>query len=113
MGQNQIELRAAFGRFMTGVTVVTALDDAGTPVGFTANSFSSVSLNPPLLLVCPGAHLSSFEVFRKAETFGVSVLAADQENVSRLFSTGTGARFDQCEWQPAAAGVPGNPSAPA
>lgn len=52
-------LRAAFGSFMTGVTVVTALRADGTFVGFTANSFSSVSLDPPLLLVCPGKFLSS------------------------------------------------------
>ena len=47
------ELRTAFGSFLSGVTVVTATDEHGKPVGFTANSFSSVSLDPPLLLVCP------------------------------------------------------------
>ena len=45
-------LRDAFGAFLTGVTVVTTVDDAGAPIGFTANSFTSVSLDPPLLLVC-------------------------------------------------------------
>ena len=54
------ELRAAFGRYMTGVTVVTTRTARAGRVGFTANSFTSVSLDPPLLLVCPGRHLSSF-----------------------------------------------------
>ena len=59
-------LRAAFARYMTGVTVVNSRDARGEPVGFTANSFTSVSLDPPLLLVCPGRHLSSYAVFRTA-----------------------------------------------
>ncbi|MGG2479028.1 flavin reductase family protein, partial [Rhizobium sp. BR5] len=45
-------LRDAFGAFVTGVTIVTTRDDAGKPIGFTANSFTSVSLDPPLLLIC-------------------------------------------------------------
>ena len=68
-------LRDAFGAFITGVTVVTTLDGGGTPVGFTANSFTSVSLDPPLLLVCPGRALSSFPVFQDCRHFAVSVLA--------------------------------------
>ena len=62
-------LRAAFARYMTGVTVVTTRDARGEPVGFTANSFTSVSLDPPLLLVCPGRHLSSFAVFQSTAVF--------------------------------------------
>ena len=99
-------LRAAFGRFPTGVTVVTTRTGAGEPVGFTANSFTSVSLDPPLLLVCPGRHLSSFPVFEQAESFGVSVLAEGQERVSNLFATGTGDRFSQCGWSAGPDGVP-------
>ena len=60
-------LRSALASYMTGVTVVTALSPSGEPVGFTANSFTSVSLDPPLLLVCPGKHLSSFDVFASAQ----------------------------------------------
>ena len=56
-------LRSAFGSFITGVTVVTASDAEGMPSGFTANSYTSVSLDPPLLLVCPARSLSSFDVF--------------------------------------------------
>ena len=87
-------LRKAFGSYMTGVTVVTARAADGTPVGFTANSFTSVSLDPPLLLVCPGSHLSSFETFRTCTHFAVSVLAEGQEDVSNTFGSSKGGRFD-------------------
>ena len=93
------ELRAAFGRYMTGVTVVTSRDARDDPVGFTANSFTSVSLDPPLLLVCPGRHVSSFAVFRTAPRFGVSILAEGQEEVSNLFAGGPGDRFSLCDWE--------------
>ena len=99
-------LRAAFARYMTGVTVVTSRDARDEPVGFTANSFTSVSLDPPLLLVCPGRHLSSFPVFRTAPRFGVSILAEGQEEVSNLFAGATGDRFALCDWDEGAHGVP-------
>mgnify|MGYP001032743176 FL=1 len=86
-------LRAAFGAYMTGVTVVTARDAHGQAVGFTANSFTSVSLDPPLLLVCPGQFLSSFEVFSGCRHFAVSVLAADQRGVADIFARHKGDRF--------------------
>ncbi len=88
-------LRSAFGSFMTGVTVVTTLDESGVPVGFTANSFSSVSLDPPLLLVCPGKFLSSFEAFANCSHFAVNVLAEGQEEVSNTFASFKGDRFAQ------------------
>lgn len=86
-------LRDAFGSFMTGVTVVTTRDASGTPVGFTANSFSSVSLDPPLLLVCPGKFLSSYEVFTGCRHFAVNILAEGQQEVSNTFAGYKGDRF--------------------
>jgi flavin reductase (DIM6/NTAB) family NADH-FMN oxidoreductase RutF len=86
-------LRTAFGRFMTGVTVVTTRSDQGEPLGFTANSFSSVSLDPPLLLVCPGKFLSSYDSFATCTYFAVSVLAEGQEDVSNTFASFKGDRF--------------------
>jgi len=86
-------LRDAFGRFMTGVTVVTARAPSGEPVGFTANSFASVSLDPPLLLVCPGRFLSSYDVFADCTDFAVSVLAEGQEDVANTFASFKGDRF--------------------
>ncbi|WP_271946765.1 flavin reductase family protein [Ruegeria faecimaris] len=86
-------LRDAFGSFMTGVTVVTARDEHGAPVGFTANSFSSVSLDPPLLLVCPGKFLSSHEIFANCTRFAVNVLADGQQEISNTFAGYKGDRF--------------------
>lgn len=86
-------LRNAFGSFMTGVTVVTSRDPQGAPVGFTANSFSSVSLDPPLLLVCPGKFLSSYRAFATCGHFAVSILGEGQQEVSNTFAGFKGDRF--------------------
>jgi len=100
------ELRSAFSSYMTGVTVVTAVSKSGDPVGFTANSFSSVSLTPPLLLVCPGQHLSSYDVFRDVDHFAVNILAENQEAISNLFASSKGDRFAQTRWAPDMFGSP-------
>lgn len=86
-------LRRAFGSFMTGVTVVTTRDAAGRPVGFTANSFTSVSLDPPTLLVCPGQHLSTYDSFASCTHFAVNVLSEGQEDVSNTFASCKDDRF--------------------
>jgi len=99
-------LRAAFGRFITGVTVVTARAAGGVPVGFTANSFASVSLDPPLLLVCPARTLSSFDVFDTCAHFAVSILAEGQQQVSQVFASGAADRFAQVAWRADARGCP-------
>ncbi len=91
-------LRNAFGSYMTGVTVITAISDDGKPVGFTANSFTSVSLDPPLLLVCPAKSLSSFDVFANCEHFAVNILSEDQQNISNIFAGSKDDRFSQIEW---------------
>ncbi|MEP1207249.1 MAG: flavin reductase family protein [Rhizobiaceae bacterium] len=93
------ELRNALASYMTGVTVVTTRAEDGTLVGFTANSFTSVSLNPPLLLVCPGNHLSSFDIFARAKHFSVNILAEGQETISNIFAGSTKDRFSQIDWQ--------------
>ena len=103
---DQKSLRRAFGSFMTGVTVVTTVDQAGTPVGFTANSFSSVSLDPPLLLVCPAKSMSSFEIFSQCDYFHINVLAHDQQAVSNIFASNSDNRFSQVDWQNDANGCP-------
>lgn len=99
-------LRNAFGTFMTGVTVVTTVDHDGTPYGFTANSFSSVSLDPPLLLVCPSKSLSSFGVFNNCKHFHVSILAHDQEAISNTFAASQGDRFSEVNWKADQNGCP-------
>ncbi len=99
-------LRDAFGAFPTGVTVVTTRAPDGALFGFTANSFTSVSLEPPLLLVCPARRLSSFAAFERCRRFAVSVLAEGQEDVSNVFAGFKGDRFAQVAWRPDAFGAP-------
>ncbi|WP_448585053.1 flavin reductase family protein [Thermaurantiacus sp.] len=98
-------LRDAFGCFATGVTVVTSLDQSRR-VGLTANSFTSVSLDPPLLLVCLAAGVSSLPAIRAFRRFGVSVLAASQRAVAERFARRGGDRFEVGEWVEAESGVP-------
>lgn len=99
-------LRNAFGAFATGVTVITTRQDDGTPRGFTANSFTSVSLDPPLLLVCLAKSAHSAGVFATAPHFAVNILAEDQKAVSGLFASRAPDKFAQCGWSPGHAGVP-------
>ncbi len=99
-------LRSAFGKFMTGVTVVTALDAAGEPLGFTANSFSSVSLDPPLLLVNLANSSSNFDAFKNANGFAVNILSEEQTAVSNTFASPVEDRFDSCSWSAGPVGSP-------
>jgi flavin reductase (DIM6/NTAB) family NADH-FMN oxidoreductase RutF len=98
-------LRDAFGCFATGITIVTSLDEARNPVGFTANSFTSVSLDPPLLLVCPGKSASSLPAIRQTGLFGVSVLSVDQRAVAERFAMRGVDRFAEGEWVESESGV--------
>lgn len=79
--------RNALGSFVTGVTIVTARDEAGAPFGLTANSFNSVSLDPPMVLWSLSLYSGSLPVFRNAESWAVHVLAADQQAMSDRFAT--------------------------
>ena len=74
-------------RYPTGVTVVSTLTAEGEPYGLTVNSFTSVSLDPPLVLACLDNASSGIEHFESSHTFAVSVLASDQEEISVHFST--------------------------
>lgn len=106
MNQDPKALRNAFGAFATGVTVVTTRQPDGTPRGFTANSFTSVSLDPPLLLVCLAKTAHSADVFRNAPHFAVNILAEDQKAVSGLFASRAPDKFAQCAWTPGPQGTP-------
>ncbi|AWK84807.1 flavin reductase family protein [Azospirillum thermophilum] len=78
--------RSALGCFATGIAVVTTLEPDGQPVGVTVNSFSSVSLDPPLVQFCLGRAAQSFAAFTAAPSFAVNILADDQEDLSVRFS---------------------------
>lgn len=99
-------LRNAFGAFMTGVTVVTTHDQDGNPLGFTANSFTSVSLDPPLVLVCLANSSSNYDAFNNASGFAVNILAEDQKEVSNTFARPVDDRFAAVTWQKGPQGSP-------
>lgn len=99
-------LRNAFGQFPTGVTIVTMRSKSGELRGFTANSFTSVSLEPPMLLVCPGRSADSFAAFADAEAFAVNILAQDQRDLSQRFASKGENKFDGVAWQPGSDGQP-------
>lgn len=99
-------LRDAFGCFMTGVTVVTTLDADGKPLGFTANSFSSVSLDPPLLLVSIANKSINLEAFRSAKGFAVNILSERQKDISATFARPVEDRFAAVYWRHGPVGAP-------
>ncbi|AWI60524.1 flavin reductase [Sinorhizobium fredii] len=99
-------LRDAFGSFMTGVTVVTANDASGNPIGFTANSFASVSIDPPLLLVCIAKTSRNFATMTSAKGFAVNVLSDKQMTVSNTFAKPVEDRFAAVEWKSGPHGAP-------
>lgn len=100
------ELRRALGQYATGVTVVTARAPDGRNVGMTANSFTSVSLEPPLILWCPGKNAPSLPDFTDASHFAVHVLAAGQHHLSRRFATPADDKFRSTPTTPGIAGTP-------
>lgn len=99
-------LRDAFGAFLTGVTVVTTHDAAGAPIGFTANSFTSVSLDPPLLLVCLARTSRNFAALTHAPGFAVNVLSQGQTAVSNTFARPVEDRFSAIDWTVGPHGAP-------
>lgn len=106
MIENRRLLRDAFGTFMTGITVVTTLDPQGNPIGFTANSFSSVSLEPPLLLVSIAKSSLNYGVFAEAGGFAINVLAETQKDVSNTFARPVEDRFSNLGWTTGPNGAP-------
>ena len=100
------EFRNSLGAFTTGITVVTAISVDGTKVGCTANSFASVSLDPPLVLWAIAKSSNSFNTFNEAKDFAIHVLHEGQENVSRLFSTKGVNKFGKVSFKVGRAEVP-------
>jgi flavin reductase (DIM6/NTAB) family NADH-FMN oxidoreductase RutF len=98
--------RQALGAFVTGVTIVSTVQEDGEPRGFTANSFTSVSLDPPLVLICIGKAASSYPVFSAASHFSISVLAEDQKPVASLFASKASDKFVQATWRKGPLGSP-------
>src|SRR5512145_1341069 len=97
MTVDSTSFRRALGQFASGVTVVTTRDAAGRPLGLTVSSFCSVSLEPPLVLVCIDKRSEAHDGFEASRLFGVSVLAEGQEDWSRRFAEGGPAKFAGAE----------------
>lgn len=106
LGSDQRTLRDALGCFATGVTVLTTLTGDRQPVGLTANSFTSVSLDPPLLLVCIAKSATSAASFKTCAQFAVNVLHIGQQPVSSRFAKKGEERFSQTRWEPGLEGCP-------
>jgi flavin reductase (DIM6/NTAB) family NADH-FMN oxidoreductase RutF len=111
LGVTPDEFRRACGRFATGVTIATVLDAQGTPHGLTVSSFTSVSLEPPLILICLGHAVTIVDSFRAATHFGVNVLSATQQDLSDRFARKGQDRFNGLPWTPGETGVPLLPGA--
>jgi flavin reductase (DIM6/NTAB) family NADH-FMN oxidoreductase RutF len=100
------EFRAALGMFATGVTIVTARDAAGVPVGLTANSFNSVSLAPPLVLWSLARHAGSMPAFARGSHYAINILGADQRELAARFASKADDRFAGVAYRSAPNGVP-------
>jgi flavin reductase (DIM6/NTAB) family NADH-FMN oxidoreductase RutF len=105
-GSDARTLRDALGCFATGVTVVTTRDDAGLPIGLTANSFTAVSLDPPLILFCLAKSSGNLERFRAAEHFAINVLHIGQQPTSGVFARSAEDRFQDVAWESWDTGAP-------
>ena len=100
------QFRLACGRYSTGVTVATVLDSQGEPHGITVNSFTSVSLAPPLVLICLDHRARILQHFRPGIHFGINVLNEYQREISDHFASSKRDRFNAIEWVPGGTGVP-------
>jgi len=105
-GHDPRTLRDALGCFATGVTVVTCLNCDDQPAGLTVNSFTSVSMDPPLLLVCLAKRAASATALTEASHFAINVLQTGQQPASIRFSTRDEDRFGTTPWSCGEAGAP-------
>jgi len=97
--------RSVLGRFASGVTIVTARDEAGQDHGMTVSAFCSLSLSPPRVLVCIDHTASMYDVLKDGTVFGVSILSSPQEAYSRRFADPDADRFDGIAYQRGESGV--------
>ena len=104
-----VKFRKACGQFMTGVTIVTTMDEETGPAGLAANSFTSVSLQPPLVLVSVDKGANSYRVLERSGRYAVHILGAHQEELCRRFARGELSGTEKLEgvsWTPGGGGVP-------
>lgn len=100
------DFRAALGMFATGVTIITARDAQGAPVGLTANSFNSVSMAPPLVLWSLARSAGSMPAFERGSHYAINILAADQHALAERFASRVPDRFADIPFREGAGGAP-------
>lgn len=100
------EFRRACGLFATGITIATVIDPDGAPHGLTVNSFTGVSLDPPLVLICLGHAVTTIAAFRASRHFGINILRAGQQELSDRFARKGFDRFDGVAWYRGEFGIP-------
>lgn len=106
MAIDRSELRRVMGHFATGVAVITTRDLDGKPYGLTANALCSVSLDPPLLLVCVDKRAESHPAFGRSGAFAINILAREHEDLSRRFAVSGGDKFVDVAHSSGVTGVP-------
>lgn len=106
MAVGQDEFRAALGRFASGVTVVTTRDAAGTLHGLTVSAFCSVSLDPPLVLICIEKATGSHYAFEESGVFIVNILDHSQQDLSEHFASTLAHKFEGVDYRPGLDGIP-------
>ena len=99
------ELRNAMGLFATGVTIITTKDASGKPFGLTANAFSSLSLDPPMLLICVDKGVDCYNCFEESKVFAVNFLSLAQEDLSTRFATKGIEKFEGLSYSTGELGV--------
>lgn len=105
MAPDEASFRTVLGHFATGVTIITAMD-GDEPVGVSANAFTSVSLDPPLVLFCAAKASSTWPRIERAGRYTVNILNEHQEDVCRVFATKGADRFSRIGWRPSSNGQP-------
>jgi len=100
------EFRRLLGHFAAGVTIITTKSGDDEPYGLTATAFSSVSLEPPLVLVCVDKKSETHPHFGVSGVYGVNFLTSEQVNLSNRFAKSGGDKFEGVEWTPGSIGVP-------
>ena len=103
---NSKSLRKTLGKYSTGVTVVTSTDNNGNPIGMTVNSFTSVSLQPALVLWCIDKKQPSYNSFMNAEGYAVNILSKYQNELCYKFASQLDDKFENVDWKRSENGFP-------
>lgn len=98
--------RSTLRRFAAGVTVITSAREDGEPAGMTATAFTSVSAEPPTVLICVDASARTREAIERREAYAVNILAQGQRDVASLFASKAEGKFESIPWRPGETGVP-------